>query len=152
MALELRGVCPLLQVFDMPTSLAFYRDLLGFEVIQASPPGHQAIADEYGWVWLRRDTAELMLNTAFDPAAIRPPVPESGRVAAHDDTVLYIGCPDVDAAYGHLRGHGVEIGPPQITNYGMKQLYLKDPDGFGVCFQWAAEVPELAPHTPDSPA
>lgn len=38
MPLELRYVCPLLQVFDMPTSLGFYRDLLGFEVVGAAPP------------------------------------------------------------------------------------------------------------------
>jgi Glyoxalase/Bleomycin resistance protein/Dioxygenase superfamily len=32
MAIEIRGMAPLLQVFDMPTSIAFYRDVLGFEV------------------------------------------------------------------------------------------------------------------------
>ena len=31
MALDLRGMCPLLEVFDMPTSLGFYCDVLGFE-------------------------------------------------------------------------------------------------------------------------
>ena len=30
MGIELRGVCALLQVFDMPTSVRFYRDVLGF--------------------------------------------------------------------------------------------------------------------------
>jgi len=28
MALKVQGVCPLLEVFDMPTSIRFYRDLL----------------------------------------------------------------------------------------------------------------------------
>ena len=31
------GLTPLIQVFDMPASLAFYRDKLGFEVVSASP-------------------------------------------------------------------------------------------------------------------
>ena len=30
MSIEIRGVCALLQVFDMPTSVRFYRDVLGF--------------------------------------------------------------------------------------------------------------------------
>ena len=30
MALDLRGVTTLLQVYDMPTSVRFYRDVLGF--------------------------------------------------------------------------------------------------------------------------
>lgn len=31
MGVDVRGMAPLLEVFDMPTSVAFYRDLLGFE-------------------------------------------------------------------------------------------------------------------------
>jgi catechol 2,3-dioxygenase-like lactoylglutathione lyase family enzyme len=39
MGIEIRGMAPLLQVFDMPTSIAFYRDVLGFEVVTTSKPG-----------------------------------------------------------------------------------------------------------------
>jgi catechol 2,3-dioxygenase-like lactoylglutathione lyase family enzyme len=136
MAIQIQGICPLLQVFDMPASLAFYRDVLGFEIVQAAPPG--ATGDGFGWVWLRRDGTELMLNTAYDPDAERPSVPDRARVAAHDDTALFIGCPDVDAAYHHLLAHGLGVEKPVVTHYGMKQLYVKDPDGFGLCFQWTA--------------
>jgi uncharacterized glyoxalase superfamily protein PhnB len=31
--MKVEGVCPLLWVFDMPKAIAFYRDLLGFEVV-----------------------------------------------------------------------------------------------------------------------
>jgi glyoxylase I family protein len=144
MALELRHVCPLLQVFDMPASLAFYRDTLGFEIVQAAPPADQVGRDDFGWVWLRRDGADLMLNTAYDPDAVRPSAPDPARVAAHDDTALFIGCPDVDGAYEHLRARGVSVETPRVAPYGMKQLYVKDPDGFTLCFQWAAEAPAAA--------
>lgn len=125
----------------MPTSLAFYRDRLGFSVVQAAPPEPAGHADNYGWVWLRQGNTELMLNTAYDPDAERPPAPEPPRVAAHEDTALFIGCPDVDAAYRFLVAQGIELAPPVVAPYGMKQLHLKDPDGFGLCFQWAAEAP-----------
>lgn len=138
MAITIRGICPLLQVFDMPASLAFYRDVLGFGIVSTAPAADQVHEDNFGWVWLRRDGTELMLNTAYDPDAERPPVPDAARVAAHDDTVLYIGCPDVDAAYEHLRMAGVTVGKPTVAYYGMKQLYVKDPDGFSLCFQWSA--------------
>lgn len=36
MALDIHGIAPLLQVFDMPTSIHFYRDVLGFEIVQTS--------------------------------------------------------------------------------------------------------------------
>jgi len=25
-----------------------------------------------------------------------------------------------------------------VAPYGMKQMYLADPDGYGICFQWTA--------------
>jgi hypothetical protein len=34
--------------------------------------------------------------------------------------------------------HGVDAKFPTVAPYGMKQLYLKDPDGYVICFQWPA--------------
>ena|SRR5256884_2998451 len=94
MGIEIRGMAPLLQVFDMPTSIAFYRDVLGFEVVTTSKPG----AENFGWALLRLNGMELMLNTAYEEDS-RPPEPDRARIAAHDDTAIFFGCPDVDAAY-----------------------------------------------------
>jgi glyoxylase I family protein len=132
MAIDVRGLAPLLQVFDMPTSIAFYRDLLGFEVLSTSAPG-----DHFDWALLRLNGVELMLNTAYESHE-RPPAPDPDRVASHVDTGLFFGCPDVDAAYTYLRACGVDVKPPVIQPYGMKQLYLTDPDGYCLCFQWPA--------------
>jgi glyoxylase I family protein len=87
--LRIGGFATLIQVFDMPTSLAFYRDVMGFEVISD----------------------------------------------AHSDTTLYFGCEDVDAAYAELRVRGVAAKEPIVSDYGMKQVYLKDPDGYEICLQ-----------------
>jgi hypothetical protein len=32
MAITIAGLTPLLEVFDLPTSIAFYRDVLGFDL------------------------------------------------------------------------------------------------------------------------
>ena len=135
MAIELSGQCPLLQVFDMPEALAFYRDKLGFEVVQTAPPADRVSNDDYFWVWLRLGGADLMLNTAYDPDAERPPFPDAARVAAHDDTAIFFSCSNVDAAYEHASRSGIHADPPTNAPYGMRQLYLKDTDGFVLCFQ-----------------
>lgn len=132
MGIDVRGLCPLIQVFDMPTSLHFYRDILGFEIVNTSKPE----TDDCDWAWLRLNDAELMLNTAYEREQ-RPAVPDPARVSAHEDTCVYIGCPDVDAAYAYLREQGLDVKPPKNAWYGMRQLYFKDPDGFGICFQWS---------------
>jgi len=133
MGIEVRGMAPLLQVFDMPTSIAFYRDVLGFEVVTTSKPQ----GEHFDWALLRLKGVELMLNTSYEQDT-RPPAPDPARIAAHDDTAIYFSCPDVDAAYAHLRARGVVAEEPKNAHYGMRQLYLRDPDGFTLCFQWAA--------------
>lgn len=126
---------PLLQVFDMPKSLAFYRDALGFVVISTSSPG-----DDCGWAMLERGEVLLMLNTAYDVGE-RPPTPDAARVAAHDDTGLFFNCDDVDAVHAHLRDKGWDVREPANTYYGMRQVYTKDPDGYALCFQHPVRTP-----------
>ena len=132
MAIAVRGLAPLLQVFDMPASIAFYRDILGFEIVNQSSPG-----PNFGWALLELDGAQLMLNTAYEDDA-RPPAPDPVRLASHADTTIYFGCPDVDAAYAHLRAKGLDVKKPSSTSYGFKALSLTDPDGFELCFHWPA--------------
>lgn len=137
MAIDVRGLTPLLQVYDMPTSIRFYRDLLGFEVVTTSPK-LGGDPDRFHWALLRLGGAELMLNTAYEFDSERPAERDRARTAAHDDTGLFFGCPDVDAAYEELRSKGVPVKPPVVAGYGMKQLGVRDLDGYGLCFQWAA--------------
>ncbi len=133
MAIDIKGMTLLLSVFDMPTSLAFYRDKLGFELVHDSGQG-----DDSGWVMLKAgDDATIMLNTAYDDD-VRPAAPDAAHIAVHRDTCIYFACPDPDAAYKYLKEKGIDLNPPEIAPYGMKQLYLNDPDGYTLCFQWAA--------------
>jgi len=135
MAVHVQGVCALLQVFDMPTSIRFYRDVLGFEVVETS----EQVGDHFDWALLRLNDAELMLNTAYEADA-RPPAPDPRRNAAHEDIGLFFGCQDVDATYRYLLEQGLSMKPPAVQSYGMKQLYVNDPDGYVLCFQWPAST------------
>jgi uncharacterized glyoxalase superfamily protein PhnB len=117
----------------MPTSLRFYRDVIGFVEVEKSGQG-----DEVHWAWLRHGNADLMLNTAYDEGQ-RPPAPDATRVVAHADTGLFMSCEDLEGTYAHLVAQGVSAQPPKIAPYGMKQLYATDPDGYGLCFQWPAQ-------------
>jgi glyoxylase I family protein len=136
MAIITKGMTPLLQVYDMPTSMDFYCKTLGFEVGAVDDPKK---APHHDWVWLKRgDDIDLMLNTAYESDQ-RPAQPDAKRVAAHDDVCLYFGAPDVDAVYHDLAAKGLKLNPPKVAWYGMKQLTLHDPDGYAICFQWKAE-------------
>src|SRR5215472_8267559 len=75
MTIDVRGLAPLLNVFDMPTSIKFYCDGLGFEIAlnDGKPAPH------FDWVLLRLNESELMLNTAYEQDQ-RPPA-DCGRVS-----------------------------------------------------------------------
>jgi glyoxylase I family protein len=136
MAIEIQGLSPLIQVFDMPTSIRFYRDIVGLSVTATSPKLSDN-PDDVNWAMLELGSSTLMLNTAYEPE-LRPSEPEADRFAEHSDTGLFFGCPDVDGAYRHFRDKGLDVKEPKVAPYGMKQLYLHDPDGYGLCFQWKA--------------
>lgn len=129
---SVQSLRPLLQVFDMPRSLAFYRDGLGFEIVMRDTD-----RDDCDWVWLRCGPAEIMLNTAYE-AHERPAAPDPQRIAAHADTTLYINTLDLDAVEILLKSRGITFAPPVVRDYGMKQLTLSDPDSYGLCFQTPA--------------
>lgn len=135
MAMDIRGSAPLLQVFDMPVSIHFYRDILGFELSMQSQPEQ---GDDCDWALLRLNGIELMLNTAYEKQD-RPPAPDPLRVAAHSDVSIYFGCPDTDNLYNELTAKGVKVNKPAITGYGFKALSFSDPDGYRLCFHWPAE-------------
>jgi glyoxylase I family protein len=134
MNLEVRAMTPLLSVFDMPTSLKFYRDILGFAVTQDTGQG-----DESGWVMLQKSGVALMLNTAYDDDE-RPAAPNPAHHFVHQETCLYFLCPDPQAAFEFLKLKGFQLEPPKVAYYGMNQLYVRDPDGYTLCFQCQAEA------------
>ncbi|WP_221452860.1 VOC family protein [Mucilaginibacter sp. FT3.2] len=130
------GMAPLIQVFDMPTSLRFYRDVLGFKVAASSGEG-----DDVDWVLFKLNEIEFMLNTAYEKSD-RPATPDSSRTEAHNDTSFYFGCPHTDALYSHLQNNGINADKPAITKYNFKALHVKDPDGYLLCFHWPVQVPD----------
>lgn len=134
MALTLTGLTPLVEVFDMGESVRFYCGLLGFEVVAASPEVETPEGRFSHWMALRRGGAELMLNTAYD-AGERPDVRDPQVWQGHRHVCFFIGCPDPDAAWAELTARGLAIEPPTVATYGMRQLFLRDPDGYLLCLQ-----------------
>lgn len=128
------GMTPLVEAFDMLRALQFYCGALGFSIVEASPEVDAPEGRFPHWARLRLGGAELMLNTAYDSGE-RPPAPDPARELGHRDVCFYFACDDVDAVYGALKERIAGLAPPQDAPYGMRQLYLRDPDGYGLCFQ-----------------
>ncbi|HUO84943.1 MAG TPA: GNAT family N-acetyltransferase [Thermoanaerobaculia bacterium] len=102
---EFGGATPILRVKDFEVSLAYYVNVLGFELRWR----------DHGFGCVGRDDATLMLSQGSQGCA---------------GTWVYLGVSDADALHDEVRARGAAIRHPP-TNYpwGSRELHLFDPDG-----------------------
>lgn len=114
---------PNLLVSDLARSLAFYRDVLGFQLKDSVP--HEP---PFVFAWLIRDGVELFLNDA------KPVVAEFTTLHAGNTSTLFVIVNDVDALHAQISNQArIVMG---LTNqfYGMREFALLDPDGYLITF------------------
>jgi catechol 2,3-dioxygenase-like lactoylglutathione lyase family enzyme len=98
MPLRVSGTVTLLQVFDMPTSLRFYRDLLGFEVVQRSQP-----ANNCGWAYEEADRPSSPDRKGTSPGERQPGAArlESSRLEIGNAPYVSWGGVKLESVAGH---------------------------------------------------
>ena len=134
---NLNQLTPYIEVFDMQASVAFYRDILGFEVLFASPEVETLEGRFSHFVRLGRGHAEIMLNTAYDSNE-RPPARSEARWAGCQHIQFYIDCDDVSGLHAEVSGRGCSAAPPAQTSYGYVAFSVSDPDKYRLIFQQPA--------------
>lgn len=48
---------------------------------------------------------------------------------------FYYVCDDADAIYHELAVKGFTLNPPVTAEYGMRQVFIPEPDGYTICFE-----------------
>ena len=124
---EISAISPFFIVNDVPTSLAFYRDQLGFEITFQGPDPNDIF---FGIV--RRGGAQILMK-----AVGVPPVPNFTRDIkqgiARWDAFVYV--PDPDALAAEFASRNVEFFVPlNDTDDGLRGFELKDADGYILFF------------------
>jgi lactoylglutathione lyase len=112
-ATAFRDAFPILQVSDLPRSLGFYRDLLGFEITFCFPS-----ETEPQFAVLEVDGGQLGLGTTQDPVQSA-------------STAIWLYTDDVDDAVARLREAGVRVvAEPVDQPWGERVASVADPDDF----------------------
>ena len=127
------AISPFFIVADVPATLAFYRDMLGFEVTFRGPSPD----DEFFGI-VRRDGAMIMFKAlgviAEGKEVIVDPVPNYGREPA-SSWDAYLEVPDPDALAAEFASRGVILSVPLgDTDDGLRGFEIKDLDGYGLFF------------------
>jgi len=114
---------------DPDASLAFYRDLLGFEV--RLDVGYESMR------WLTMGPpGQPDTNLVLAPPFADPGITDEERttitemMAKGTYAMLLLATPDLDATFERLEAAGVEIVQEPITQeYGVRDLAVRDPAG-----------------------
>jgi len=128
------SIIPNLMVSDMRRSVAFYRDILGMTVVVMVAADRSILAvdaaAEAVFTTLEWNGAQLMLQTTESLARELDAISPDHRPTA-SGTVYFRGF-DPDTVLGKLAPEQVLRGPLRQW-YGMRELYLRDPDGYILC-------------------
>jgi uncharacterized glyoxalase superfamily protein PhnB len=117
------GLTPNLLSADVMASVAFYRDLFGFEV-------HLKVPDEPPYVFasLKKDGIEFFVNAAG------PVIAEFPTLRTGHTSTLFIVVDNVDALFESVKDRTPIAMPLKDQFYGMREFAVLDPDGYLVTF------------------
>jgi len=79
------------------------------------------------WCSMERGGSAIMLQQAEEEDG---PAEGRGRGVS-----FYFICDDADAIHAELTSRGLQLSPPTIAYYGMKQVVVPEPDGYYLCFE-----------------
>ena len=127
------AISPFFIVADVPATLSFYRDKLGFEITFRGPDPD----DEFFGI-VRRDGAMIMFKAlgvlADGKEVVVEPVPNYKRKPAFSWDA-YLEVPDPDALAAEFASRGVRFSVPLGTgDDGLRGFVIEDIDGYGLYF------------------
>lgn len=107
---------PMLAVADLPRTIAFFCDQLGFRL-------RGTFGDPPVWCDLARDDVSIMFNAPPREEVLRD-VPRKAR----DYQIYYFTVNDVEALHAEFSSRGVAVSDLRVTLYHMREFELRDPD------------------------
>jgi catechol 2,3-dioxygenase-like lactoylglutathione lyase family enzyme len=124
---EISAISPFFIVRDVPSSLAFYRDRLGFEITFQGPA-----PDDIFFGIVRRGGAQVLMK-AVGVAPMPNYTRDVGKGIARWDAFLYVADPDALAA--ELASRNVVFSEPlKDTDDGLRGFEVEDADGYILFF------------------
>lgn len=129
---RITSIRPMLAVKDLPRTIAFYTNDLGFSCTATfgEPPV---------WCTLVRDGQEIMFN-----APPREDVERDVPMRSRDYQIFYVTTDDIVGFHSMLRSRGLSVSDLRVTVYQMKEFDLRDPDNYWLMFgQGTDDVPTV---------
>lgn len=121
-----------LMVEDVDKTIAYYRDLLGFELAMTEPQ-----EEPFQWAMMTNGGAELMFQSRASLAGEYEQL--FGDIPLGGSFTLFIEVNDVRALFEKVKTHVEMVKELEETFYGMIEFTIRDLDGYLLTFAQPAE-------------
>ncbi|HTI58850.1 glyoxalase superfamily protein [Mucilaginibacter sp.] len=119
--MEFESLVPILYSDDIPRSIAYYKDILGFD---------------NDWIW---DEEPTFGGIGSDPVRLFFCKGAQG----HPGTWICVNLDNLDEYYGQIKAKGaIILSPPKDKPWFMREMLVGDPDGHVIRFGHGIECPE----------
>jgi len=135
--MALKKLTPNLMVDDVSDTIRFYKDVLGFEFVMAVPKNSQEVLMEIPkdrqliYAMMKNDNVELMFQ---EKNSLSEDIPALKGVEIGGTVTFYIEVENVEEHFAKLKEKVEIVKELQTTFYGMQEFYLKDCNGYILCF------------------
>ncbi len=128
-----KTLTPNLMVTDISKSVAFYRDVLGFSLRMAVPEDRNEFPDtlkdgvHYIYAQLVYGKVEIMIQSR---ESLSEDIPAFRDMSPGAAVSFYGTVEDIDGLYQKLKEKVDVVKALETSWYGMKEFYIRDPDGY----------------------
>lgn len=122
--MKIEALTPNLKIENVRNTIAFYKDVLNFQVIMMLP------AKEPIWALLQNNGATIMFQQT---QSFETECPHLSKVIG-GSFFLYIKISELDAFYQKIKSEVKIIKHPHVTSYKMKEFAIEDCNGYLLMF------------------
>ena len=126
--MKMTALTPNLMVKDVNKTVAFYKDVLGFEVVMTVPE-----TGKLDWAWMKRDEVNVMFQSRADMSQAIPAL-RNAPVGA--TMTLYVMMEGVADLFKQLKDHEKirVVEPLHDMFYGTKEFTIRDENDYLLTF------------------
>lgn len=128
MTSAIKKITPLLFVEKIEDCLEFWRERMGFEILDKF-----IFEDRLGYIMLGRENSAIMYQTRD---CVRDDLPTFSEMEYHHAHLIYIQVEDILSVNDILQqSPEIEIIVPlRETHYGAREIFIRDPAGNAIAF------------------
>ncbi len=135
--MKINQLVPNFAVQNIKDTVVFYQEHFDFELIEAVPESldgaDKVLAEnkDYVFAMMKKDNIELMFQRtdSFKADVVFAETDNIGASAS-----FYLRSEGIDELYKSLKDKKLEMTELKTTWYGMKEFYIKDLNGYILCF------------------